>query len=196
MAANQLQQRQQQHWQLWHQLLHGDGSVGAAAAGCTLTVGAAGRGLVGAGGVLRFCPRGLRYALAAWALPLWLGLCPCRLGFAFAAGATRLLLGLCPRILTLPALPSWLALCAHDLSCGGGGGGSGSDGGGSSPLRLMLRTPGLGFALAAQLCPIRARGSHYALAARLCPHTTIKSKSAAAKAASAALPLICRSGSG
>ena len=37
------------------------------AARCTLMVGAATRGLVGAGGVL---PYGLRYAHAAWALPL------------------------------------------------------------------------------------------------------------------------------
>jgi hypothetical protein len=35
----------------------------------TLTVRAAGRGLVGAGGVLGLCPCGSRYALAAWALP-------------------------------------------------------------------------------------------------------------------------------
>jgi hypothetical protein len=42
----------------------------------TLTVGAAGRGLVRAGGVLRLCPGGSRYALAAS-------------GFALAALATR-----------------------------------------------------------------------------------------------------------
>ena len=40
----------------------GRGLVGAA--GCTLTVGAAGRGLVGAGGVLGLCPRGSGFALA------------------------------------------------------------------------------------------------------------------------------------
>jgi hypothetical protein len=38
------------------------------AAGCTLMVGPAGCGLVGAGGVQGLCPRGLRYALLAWAL--------------------------------------------------------------------------------------------------------------------------------
>jgi hypothetical protein len=36
---------------------------------CTLTVRAAGLGLVRAGGVLGLHPRGLHYALAAWALP-------------------------------------------------------------------------------------------------------------------------------
>jgi hypothetical protein len=44
--------------------------VGAAAAGCTLAVGAAGRSLVEAGGVLRLCPRGSCYVLAAQDLPL------------------------------------------------------------------------------------------------------------------------------
>ena len=44
------------------------GLVGAA--GCTLMVGAARRGLVGAGDVLGLCPRGLCYALTVRALPL------------------------------------------------------------------------------------------------------------------------------
>ena len=39
------------------------------AARCTLMVGAAGRGLVGAGGVCGLCPRGSRYALTVWASP-------------------------------------------------------------------------------------------------------------------------------
>jgi hypothetical protein len=51
----------------------GSGSVGASAVGCTLTVGAARRCLVRAGGVLRLCPCGSCYALAAWASPSRLG---------------------------------------------------------------------------------------------------------------------------
>jgi hypothetical protein len=49
---------------------------------CTLTVGAAGRGRVGAGSVLGLCPRGLRNTLTAWALPLRFALCIHGLGFA------------------------------------------------------------------------------------------------------------------
>ncbi len=70
--------------------------VGAAAAACTLTVGAAGRGLVGAGRVLRLCPHGLRsrlmlsahgsgFALAARAKHSRLGFCPCGSCYALAA---------------------------------------------------------------------------------------------------------------
>jgi hypothetical protein len=39
-------------------------------------------GLVVAGGVLGLCPRGLRYALAAWALPSRFALLAYGLGFA------------------------------------------------------------------------------------------------------------------
>jgi hypothetical protein len=45
-------------------------------------VGAAGRGLVGAGGVLGLHPRGTCYLLAAWALPLRFALHAHSLGFA------------------------------------------------------------------------------------------------------------------
>jgi hypothetical protein len=85
----------------------GGGSMGAAATGYTLTVGAAGRGMVGAGGVLRLRPCSLHYALAARATPSRLGFhprgsryalatraLPSRLGFALAAHAMRSRLGL------------------------------------------------------------------------------------------------------
>ena len=52
----------------------GRGLVGAA--GCTLTVGAAGRGLVGAGGVLGLRPRSSRYALTVRATRSRFGLHP------------------------------------------------------------------------------------------------------------------------
>jgi hypothetical protein len=48
----------------------------------TLTVGAAGHGLVGAGGVLGLCPRGLCYVLTARASPSWLALRAHGLDFA------------------------------------------------------------------------------------------------------------------
>jgi hypothetical protein len=146
----------------------GVGSVRAAVAGCTLTVGAAGRGLVGAGGELRLCPCGLHYALAARALPSHLGLCPPGLGFTLAACAT----------------PSRLALCPCGLGCGGGGGGgggSGSDGGKCLPSRLALRACRLGLCPCGLALPtshsrlaLRARGS-----AR--PNTTIKQQSSGRK---------------
>jgi hypothetical protein len=94
-AANLPQQRQQQHLQLWwHRLLQWQqqrgssrcNSARAAVAGCTLTVGAAGRGLDGAGGVRRLCPCGSRYALAAWALPLWFNTQQSNSNAAAAAG--------------------------------------------------------------------------------------------------------------
>ena len=59
----------------------------AAAAGCTLTVGTSGRGLVEAGGVLRLCPCGSHYVIVAWVLPLQLVLHACSLDFALAAAA-------------------------------------------------------------------------------------------------------------
>ncbi len=89
VAANLSQQRQQQHLQLqWHWLLrwwwqYGSGrggSIRAAAASCTPTVGAAGCGLVGARGVLRLHPCSLCYALVQ---------CAHCSGFALAARATR-----------------------------------------------------------------------------------------------------------
>jgi hypothetical protein len=67
----------------------GGGSVGAAAASCTLTVGAAGHGLVGAGGVLRLRPHGLHYALAARASPSRLALRPCGSLYTIAAWGRR-----------------------------------------------------------------------------------------------------------
>ncbi len=79
VAANLPQQRWQQHLQpRCHRLLrwrgqHGSGCggrVGVAVAGCTLTIRAAGRSLVGAGCVLRLCPSSLCYTLAAQASPL------------------------------------------------------------------------------------------------------------------------------
>jgi hypothetical protein len=109
----------------------GGGCVGAAAAGCTLTVGAAGRGLVAAGGVLRLRPRSLHYALMACTTPLRLGLCPCGLRYALATWAS----------------PLRLTLRARGSGCdggGSGGGGSGSDGGECSPSRLALRARRLG----------------------------------------------------
>jgi hypothetical protein len=60
----------------------GRGLVGAAR--CTLTAEAAGCGLVGAGGVLGLCPRGLGFALTARALPLRFALRAHNLGFALA----------------------------------------------------------------------------------------------------------------
>jgi hypothetical protein len=59
-------------------------------------VRAAGRGLVGARGVLGLFPRGLRYVLAARATRSRLALPTHKLGFALAVCVTRLRLGLCP----------------------------------------------------------------------------------------------------
>jgi hypothetical protein len=134
----------------------GGGSVGVAAAGCTLTGGAAGCSLVGAGGVLRLCPRGLHYAL-----PLRLALRPRGSRYALAAWA----------------LPLRLTLRARGLGCGGrgsggGGGGSGSNGSECSPSRLALHAYRLGI----HPCSLR-----YALAARLRPNTTIKQQSSGHK---------------
>jgi hypothetical protein len=141
----------------------GGGSVGAAAVGCTLTVGAAGRDLVGAGGVLRLCPRGSHYALATWASPSRLALRPRGSGFALAAHAMRSRLRLRPRG---SALPSRLTLRACGSGCGGcgsGGGGSGSDGGECLPSRLALHARRLGLCPRGSASPLRlalrARGS-------------------------------------
>jgi hypothetical protein len=59
-------------------------------------VRAAGRGLVGARGVLGLRPRGSRFALAARTTRPRLALRTHDLGFALAVCATRLRLGLCP----------------------------------------------------------------------------------------------------
>jgi hypothetical protein len=52
-----------------------------------VTVRAAGCGLVGAGGVLRLCPQGSCYALAAFATRLWLGLHSCGLRYSLTVWA-------------------------------------------------------------------------------------------------------------
>jgi hypothetical protein len=130
--------------------------------GCTLTVEAARRGLVGAGGVLRLYPCGLRSALAACATPSWLALCarglcymlaawalPSRLGFALAAHATCLRLGL--RRQRRWRQRQWkqrwqmlaLAACATRLQAW------------ALPSRLGFAC----FALAARLCLLCPRGS-------------------------------------
>ncbi len=175
----------------------GGGSVGAAAAGCTLTVKAAGRGLVGAGGVLRLCRLGLHYTLVARASPSRLALCPRGSRYAIAACATPSRLGLCPRglryALAARARHSRLGLrqrrgwrrrqwkqgrrmlaLATRATCSQAW---------ASPSRLGFAR----FALAA-----RATRSRLGFAQTQQPN----SKAAAAKAASAALPPICRSGSG
>jgi hypothetical protein len=158
----------------------GGGSVGAAAAGCTLTVGAAGRGLVGAGGVLRLRPRGSHYALAARASPSRLALRPRGSGFALAARASRSRLALRARgshyALAARASPSRLgfALAAH-----------------ATRSRLGLRRRRQWkrrrrmLALAARATRSQARASPsrlgFALAARLRPNTTIKQQSSGRK---------------
>ena len=85
------------------------------AARWTLKVGAAGCGLVGAGGVIRLCPHCLCFALVAHALPLRLGLCPCGSGFALVAPGLPLRLALHPCgsrfALTAHVLPLRLVLC-------------------------------------------------------------------------------------
>jgi hypothetical protein len=159
----------------------GGGSVGAAAAGCTLTVGAAGGGLVGAGGVLRLRPRSLHYALAARALPSRLGLCPrgsryalaaraspSRLGFALAAWLRPR--GSCYTLAARAAAAAAVAEVAVEATAAN-----------ARPLGLLYTLAGSGFALAARLRPLRPRGLRYALAARLRPNTTIKQQSSGRK---------------
>ncbi len=166
----------------------GSGSVGAAAVGCILMVGAAKRSLVGAGGVLRLCPCGSRYALAAWALPLrlalrprglryahaaWalpsrLALCPCGLGFALAARLCPL--GSCYVLVAWAAAAAAVAAAAVEATAAN-----------ACHCGLHYALAGSGFALVARLCLLCPHGSRYALTARLCPNTTIKQQSSGRK---------------
>jgi hypothetical protein len=122
----------------------------------------AGRGLVGAGGVLRLCPRGLHYVLTVCLVGAAgctlrvraagsdlvgaggvLGLCPHGSGFALTARALPSRLGLCPHgsgfALTARTLPSRLGLCPH---------GSGfALTAWALPWRFALRAHSSGFAL-------------------------------------------------
>jgi hypothetical protein len=165
----------------------GGGSVGAAAVGCTLTVGAARRGLVVAGGVLRLCPRGSHYALAAWALPLWLtlrhaacatpsrlALRPCSLGFALAARALPSRLGLCPHG-SRYALAAWSAAAAAVAAVAVAA--VEAKAANARPCGFHYTLAGSGFALVTWLCPLLPRDLRYTLAARLRPNTTIKQQS-------------------
>jgi hypothetical protein len=101
-----------------------------------------------------------------WASPSWLALRPRGLRYALAACATPLRLGLRPRG---SASPSRVLLRARGSGCGGGGGGgsgSGSNGSKCSPSWLGLRACRLGLCprgLALPASPswlaLRARGS-------------------------------------
>jgi hypothetical protein len=144
----------------------GSGSVGAAVAGCTLRVGAAGRGLVGAGGVLRLCPCGLHYALAAQALPLRLVLHPHGSRYALAAHALPSWLALRARGLDF-ALAAWLCPCNSRYVLAAWAAEAAAVAAAAveaavvnaCPRGLRYALAGLGFALAAQLRPLCPRGS-------------------------------------
>ncbi len=126
---------------------------------------------------LGLCSRGLRYALAACATPLRLGLCPCGLRYALRSRGSGFTLAawLCPRDLHY-ALAAWAAAATAVAAAA-----VEATEANACPCGSRYPLAGLGFALAARLCPLRPRGSRYTLMARLRPNTTIKQQSSGRK---------------
>jgi hypothetical protein len=203
-AANLQQQRRQQHWQLRHWLMQWRWQCGSGSGGLPPN-GRGSRARPGRGrrcdqaspSRLALCPRGSGFELAACATPSRLALRPCGLGFALAACATRSRLGLRPRgsryaLAAQAAAAAAVAAAAVEATAAN-----------ACPCGSRYALAGSGFALAVRLHPLRPRGSRSRLAARatrsrlgFAQTQQSNSKAAAAKAASAALPPICRSGSG